>query len=54
VSYGGLTAIGLGAVLVTSLVLQAACTDEARAGTYTYLCSAGGYWRTQNGTLVVR
>jgi plastocyanin len=136
---GGLAAIGLGAVLVTSLVLQAACTDEERAataeanpqvlrlavvtspgvvefdkrrltaragrivfeltngkrrghnirihtgdaccfgpgskdiggtrtigtgrkravldlepGTYTYLCSAGGYWRTQNGTLVVR
>jgi hypothetical protein len=23
-------------------------------GTYTYLCSAGGHWRTQHGTLVVR
>jgi plastocyanin len=23
-------------------------------GTYTYLCSTGGYWRTQHGTLVVR
>ena len=136
---GGLTAIGLGAVLVTVPVLQPACMDEERAataevkpqvlklavvtspgvvgfdktrltaragrivfeltngklrghnirihtgdtccfgpgskdvggtrtigtgrtravldlepGTYTYLCSAGGHWRTQNGTLVVR
>jgi plastocyanin len=24
-----------------------------RPGTYTYLCSAGGHWRTQHGTLVV-
>jgi hypothetical protein len=23
-------------------------------GSYTYLCSTGGYWRTQHGTLVVR
>jgi plastocyanin len=23
-------------------------------GTYTYLCSAGGHWRTQHGTLLVR
>ncbi len=23
-------------------------------GIYTYLCSTGGYWRTQHGTLVVR
>ncbi len=23
-------------------------------GVYTYLCSAGGHWRTQHGTLVVR
>jgi plastocyanin len=23
-------------------------------GTYTYICSAGGHWRTQHGTLVVR
>jgi plastocyanin len=35
-------------------------TGRARAelvlerGTYTYLCSAGGHWRTQHGTLVVR
>jgi plastocyanin len=27
---------------------------ELEPGTYTYLCSTGGYWRTQNGTLVVR
>jgi plastocyanin len=25
-----------------------------RPGTYTYLCSTGGYWRTAHGTLVVR
>ena len=25
-----------------------------KPGTYTYLCSAGGHWRTQHGTLVVR
>jgi hypothetical protein len=24
-----------------------------KPGTYTYLCSTGGHWRTQNGTLVV-
>jgi hypothetical protein len=27
---------------------------DLRPGTYTYLCSTGGYWRTQHGTLVVR
>jgi plastocyanin len=27
---------------------------DLRPGTYTYLCSAGGHWRTQHGTLVVR
>jgi plastocyanin len=27
---------------------------DLKPGTYTYLCSAGGYWRTQHGTLVVR
>jgi hypothetical protein len=27
---------------------------ELDPGTYTYLCSAGGHWRTQHGTLVVR
>jgi plastocyanin len=25
-----------------------------KPGTYTYLCSTGGYWRTAHGTLVVR
>jgi plastocyanin len=27
---------------------------DLKPGTYTYLCSTGGYWRTQNGTLIVR
>jgi Copper binding proteins, plastocyanin/azurin family len=27
---------------------------ELTPGTYTYLCSAGGHWRTQYGRLVVR
>ena len=27
---------------------------DLESGTYTYLCSAGGHWRTQHGTLVVR
>lgn len=27
---------------------------ELEPGVYTYLCSAGGHWRTQHGTLVVR
>jgi hypothetical protein len=27
---------------------------DLKPGTYTYLCSTGGYWRTQHGRLVVR
>jgi plastocyanin len=27
---------------------------DLEPGTYTYLCSTGGYWRTQHGTLVVQ
>jgi hypothetical protein len=27
---------------------------DLEPGIYTYLCSTGGYWRTQHGTLVVR
>jgi plastocyanin len=27
---------------------------DLEPGTYTYLCSTGGYWRTQHGKLVVR
>ena len=27
---------------------------ELEPGVYTYLCSAGGHWRTQHGRLVVR
>jgi hypothetical protein len=27
---------------------------DLEPGVYTYLCSTGGYWRTQHGTLLVR
>jgi plastocyanin len=27
---------------------------DLEPGTYTYLCTTGGHWRTQHGTLVVR
>jgi plastocyanin len=27
---------------------------DLKPGTYTYLCSTGGYWRTAHGTLVLR
>jgi hypothetical protein len=27
---------------------------DLKPGTYTYLCSIDGYWRTAHGTLVVR
>jgi plastocyanin len=42
---GGTRTIGTGR---TRVVL------DLKPGTYTYLCSTGGYWRTQHGTLVVR
>ena len=42
---GGTRTIGAGR---TRVVLN------LKPGTYTYLCSTGGYWRTQHGTLVVR
>jgi plastocyanin len=42
---GGTRTIGTGR---TRVVL------DLQPGTYTYLCSTGGYWRTQHGTLVVR
>ena len=42
---GGTPTIGAGR---TRVVL------DLKPGTYTYLCSTGGYWRTQHGTLVVR
>lgn len=42
---GGTRTIGTGR---TSAVL------DLEPGVYTYLCSTGGYWRTQHGTLVVR
>jgi plastocyanin len=42
---GGTRTIGTGR---TRAVLDLA------PGTYTYLCTTGGYWRTQHGTLVVR
>jgi hypothetical protein len=28
--------------------------DTQKPGVYPYRCSAGGHWRTQHGTLVVR
>jgi hypothetical protein len=42
---GGTRTIGKG---------RARAVLDLRPGTYTYLCSTGGYWRTQHGTLVVR
>jgi plastocyanin len=42
---GGTRTIGTG---------RARAVLDLEPGTYTYLCSTGGYWRTQNGTLVVR
>lgn len=42
---GGTRTIGAGR---TRVVL------DLKPGAYTYLCSTGGYWRTQHGTLVVR
>ena len=42
---GGTRTIGTGR---TRVVL------DLKPGTYTYLCSTGGYWRTAHGTLVVR
>ena len=41
---GGTPTIGTG---------RARVTLDLKPGTYTYLCSTGGYWRTQHGTLVV-
>jgi plastocyanin len=42
---GGTRTIGAG---------RARVVLDLKPGTYTYLCSTGGYWRTQHGTLVVR
>ena len=42
---GGTRTIGTGR---TRVVL------DLKPGVYTFLCSTGGYWRTQHGTLVVR
>jgi hypothetical protein len=42
---GGTRTIGTG---------RARAVLDLEPGTYTYLCSTGGYWRTQHGTLVVR
>jgi plastocyanin len=42
---GGTRTIGTG---------RARAVLELKPGVYTYLCSAGGHWRTQHGTLVVR
>jgi plastocyanin len=42
---GGTRTIGTG---------RAKAVLDLEPGTYTYLCSTGGYWRTQHGTLVVR
>jgi plastocyanin len=49
---GGTRTIGTGTRTIgtgrTRVVL------DLKPGTYTYLCSTGGYWRTQHGTLLVR
>lgn len=42
---GGTRTIGAG---------RARVVLDLKPGIYTYLCSTGGYWRTQHGTLVVR
>jgi hypothetical protein len=42
---GGTPTIGTG---------RARVVLDLEPGTYTYLCSTGGYWRTQHGTLVIR
>ena len=42
---GGTRTIGKG---------RAQAVLDLKPGVYTYLCSAGGHWRTQHGTLVVR
>ena len=41
---GGTPTIGTG---------RARAVLDLEPGTYTYLCSAGGHWHTQHGTLVV-
>jgi hypothetical protein len=33
---------------------RTSATLDLKPGIYTYLCSTGGYWRTEHGTLVVR